>query len=75
MFFKYDKTKPEEISYKTLITGDMFRFNNVIYIKLDENKALNILTDEIIDYNMPDTVVELLDYEIIIYSAIYSAEE
>lgn len=68
MYFKYDKRKPQEIPYKSLNIGDMFKYYGAIYIKLGENMALNILTDEIteIGYNMPD--VELLDYEIIIYS-------
>lgn len=68
MFFKYDKRKPLITPYKTLNVGDMFRFRDTVYIKLNGSSALNIYTDEIIELTMCGTEVELLDYDIIIYA-------
>lgn len=68
MFFKYGKRQPLFTPYKSLNIGDMFRINDTVYIKLNGKSALKIYTDEIIEINIPDTDIELLDYDIIIYA-------
>lgn len=68
MFFKYDKRKPLFTPYKSLNIGDMFRYCNTVYIKLNADSALNIYTDDILELNINDNDVELLDYDIIIYA-------
>ena len=68
MFFKYDKRKPLITPYKSLKTGDIFRFHDSLYIKLNENIVLNIISDVIDELDIYDSNVELLDYDIIIYA-------
>ena len=68
MYFDYCIREPEKVSFDALHIGDVFRYNDTLYIKLKGCSVLKIYDDDIIEMKNVNSDVELVDYKIIIYS-------
>jgi len=69
MYFEFKSREIETTEIKKLHIGDVFRYNDTVYIKLKNNECLNIFNDIISELSIPpETKVEQLDYTFVIHA-------